>query len=527
MPPSKRNISFVFRRRFSQTVFLLLFFFLFIKTDYSGSDQLEYAVNILFRIDPFLAACVMLAVKGFVSLMLPALGLIILTLLLGRFFCGWVCPMGALIDLFHPLFRSRTKKTDTLYPQLSYTILFFVLAGAFFGLPLAGYLDPFSILVRGLSLSVHPALNQGATSFFTFTYQEAPGFVNAVTEPVYAFLKKTILPFDQKVYSLSLLSAFILFAVFLAELIQRRFFCRNICPLGALLGLNARLGFLKGHGGSNDCKKCRTCRSVCRMGAINEDRHIAMEDCTLCMDCLEKCPRDMITFKYTHSIHPPEPVSITRRAIVASIAGGAILPLFTGSRSLAKTPDPFLIRPPGALPEKKFLRRCVRCGECMKVCIGNALHPTFLEAGIEGMFSPTVRARIGYCEFNCTLCGQVCPTGALQVLQLPAKHIYKIGHAFFDKNRCLPYAKGIPCIVCEEHCPTPDKAIKFNTKIVKNDRGESVEVKQPYIVDNLCIGCGICENKCPLHDKPAVYITSAGEERNSESKLPETTSGYY
>ena len=527
MPGSKRKISLLLWRRLSQAVFLLLFFFLFIRTDYAGSDELAYAVNILFRIDPFLAVCVMLAVKGFVSLMLPALAVIILTLLLGRFFCGWVCPMGALIDLFHPCLRPSTSIIETKFPQLSYIILFFVVTGACFGLPLAGYLDPFSILVRGLSLSVHPALNIGATSFFTFTYHEAPGFVNAVTEPAYAVLKKTILPFDQKVYSLSLLSFFILLSVFLAERLQRRFFCRNICPLGALLGLTARIGFLKSHGGSSECKKCRTCRSVCRMGAINEERNIAMEDCTLCMDCVEKCPRDSIAFSYGRSQNHLEPVSVSRRAIVASLAGGALLPLFTGPRILAKTPDPFLIRPPGALAEEEFVSRCVRCGECMKVCIGNALHPTFLEAGIEGMFSPTVLARIGYCEFNCTLCGQVCPTGALQVLQLTSKHTYKIGHAFFDKNRCLPYAKGIPCIVCEEHCPTPDKAIKFNRAIVQNDRGESVEVKQPYVVDSLCIGCGICENKCPLPDKPAVYITSAGEERNPENRLPETTSGYY
>lgn len=517
---------FILWRRLSQTLFLLLFFFLFIKTDYTGTDEIEYAVNILFRIDPLLAFCVMLATKTFVALMLPALIVIILSLLLGRSFCGWVCPMGALLDLFHPLLKPRARKIDTRFPQLSLIILCFILTTAFFGLPLAGYLDPFSILVRGLSLSAHPALNDVTTAIFTFTYQEAPQFVNAVTEPLYAFLKKTILPYNQKVYTLSLLSGSILLAVFLAELYQRRFFCRNACPLGAFLGLTAWLGVFKGYGGNEDCKKCRTCRSVCRMGAIDEQRRIAMKDCILCMDCLEKCPRSIITFRPAKLSPHPVPVSLTRRSLIGSLAAGALLPVFTGTRSIARVSDPLLIRPPGALTEDDFLERCVRCGECMKICIGNALHPSFLEGGIEGMFSPMLVARVGYCEFNCTLCGQVCPTGAIQILKLQEKHTFKIGHAFFDKNRCLPYAKGIPCIVCEEHCPTPKKAIQFNTATVKNDRGEEMVVKQPYIVDKLCIGCGICENKCPLPDKAAVIITAAGEHRNPEKTIPIISEGY-
>ncbi len=517
----------LYLRRLSQTLFLLLFFFLFIKTDYTGSDRLEYAVNILFRIDPFLAACVILAVKTVVALMLPALVVIALTFVLGRFFCGWACPMGALIDLAHPLLKPRQKHIDTRYPWLPHVILALVLTCAVFGLPLGGHVDPFSILVRGLAVSAHPALDQTLTTFFTWTYQDAPGFVNAVTEPLYTALRATILPPGHRYFSMSLLSGAILVGVFLLELVQRRFFCRNICPLGAMLGLTARTGLFHGHGGSAACRKCRTCRSVCRMGAIDEDRCISMENCTLCMDCLDKCPRKIITFTFARPLTRSVPVSLSRRALVSSIAGGMLLPFFSSARSIARVPDPFLVRPPGALDEPEFLSRCVRCGECMKVCIGNALHPAFLEAGIEGMFSPNLVARIGYCEFNCTLCGQVCPTGAIRELEQPEKHTLKIGHAFFDKNRCLPHAKGIPCIVCEEHCPTPDKAIKFNKAMVINDRGEPVEVRQPHIVDKLCIGCGICENKCPLPDRAAVYITSAGEARNWEKALPLSTPGGY
>ena len=142
----------------------------------------------------------------------------------------------------------------------------------------------------------------------------------------------------------------------------------------------------------------------------------------------------------------------------------------------------------------------------MKVCITNALHPTLLESGLEGMFSPRLVPQIGYCEFNCTLCGQVCPTGAIRRLALQEKQQTVIGIAYFDKNHCLPYAKGIPCIVCEEHCPTPDKAIKFHEVITTNPEGQAVKVKQPYLVDKLCIGCGICENRCPLEGEKGVVV---------------------
>ena len=502
-------------RRVCQTLFFTLFLFLFIKTDYSGSDELTWAVNLLFRIDPLLAFSAILATKTVIALMLPAAITLVLTTLFGRFFCGWVCPLGTLIDGSRHLFPARKKSPEPGRRQLKYSLLIFLLAAALFGLPLTGLFDPFSLLVRGLTFAVHPALDSATTTFFTWTYQHAPGWVNAVTEPVYALLK-SMLPFAAKVFGLSVFSLLLLLTVLGLSSLESRFFCRKVCPLGALLALCSRFSLFSLTGGGPDCGKCRQCRTICRMAAIDEQRSIASAECTLCLDCLAQCPKGRISYSWTRRIAGKQAVDLSRRAVLTSLTTGMLVPLVLPTRLLARSSDPLLIRPPGALAEAAFLGRCVRCGECMKVCIGNALQPTWLEAGLEGIFTPRLIGRIGYCEYNCTLCGQVCPTSAIKRLTREEKQKTVIGRAFFDKNRCLPYAKGIPCMVCEEHCPTPDKAIKFRDARVLNSRGEQVDLRQPSVIDELCIGCGICENKCPLSGGSAVIVTAEGESRRGE-----------
>jgi polyferredoxin/ferredoxin len=501
-------------RRIGQVLFFALFLFVFIKTDYSGSDELTWAVNLLFRIDPLLAFSAMLAGKTVIALMFPAMVTLILTLIFGRFFCGWICPLGALIDVTKSILIPKKNNQDPGRRRIKYYLLFFLLSSSLFGMPLTGYIDPFSLLVRGLTFAVHPALDTAAKSFFTFTYQHGPAWLNMLTEPMYALLKGYILPFASKVYALSVFSLFLLLTVLGLSSLERRFFCRKICPLGALLALCSRFSLFTLTGGGPQCGKCRQCRSICRMGAIDEDRTITSSECTLCLDCLAHCPGSRIHYGRKKLVAGTQAIDLSRRAVVTSLTAGVLVPFILPTRLVARYADPLLIRPPGALAEEEFLSRCVRCGECMKVCIGNALHSTWLEAGIEGIFTPRLIGRIGYCEYNCTLCGQVCPTGAIKKLTKEEKHITVIGRATFDKNRCLPYASGTPCIVCEEHCPTSDKAIKFREVEVVNNNGKKVKLRQPYVIGELCIGCGICENRCPLSGGAAVIVTSEGESRH-------------
>ncbi|MEW6587115.1 MAG: 4Fe-4S binding protein, partial [Nitrospirota bacterium] len=311
----------------------------------------------------------------------------------------------------------------------------------------------------------------------------------------------------------------IFFAVLGLNLIEKRFWCRYLCPLGALLGLLSRFSILKREV-SEGCSNCGLCAASCQGGAISEENEVWKNtECLACFSCDDICPRNAVSFGFGRKKSPS--MELGRRQLVLSVCSGVLaVPLMRSSPFAG--PDysnPTVLRPPGALEEKEFLKRCVRCGECMKVCVTNGLQPTLLEAGLEGIWSPRLIPRIGHCEYRCTLCGQVCPSGALRRLSLKEKTKIRIGLAMIDKGRCLPYAHATPCIVCEEMCPTSPKAIWFEEAIVKGRDGKDIFVKQPRIDLNLCIGCGICEAKCPVGNRAAICVTNIGESRSTANQL--------
>ena len=232
-----------------------------------------------------------------------------------------------------------------------------------------------------------------------------------------------------------------------------------------------------------------------------------------------------------HFVRPPgeTELDLRRRSVIfgATAGIGAVLLVRTSALGKGKTFNPSLIRPPGSLGEDDFLSRCIRCSECMKVCPTNAIQPALVEGGVEGLWTPVLKMRMGYCEYECNLCSQVCPTQAIRRISVEDKQKVKIGLAFFDKNRCLPYAFSRTCIVCEEHCPTPKKAIWFQEVQVMGPDGNTTTVKQPHVNPELCIGCGICETKCPIADQRGVYVTSVGETRNPKNQvLLDSSAGY-
>ena len=249
----------------------------------------------------------------------------------------------------------------------------------------------------------------------------------------------------------------------------------------------------------------------------------------MCMNCVADCPESGLVFRFfPATLTTREGPDLDRRRVLTSLAAGAaLLPILRSAPGLAVEHSRARIRPPGSLDEFNFLERCIRCGECMKVCPNHALHPSFTEAGPEGLWTPVLVARIGYCEPGCVLCGQVCPTGAIWEFTLREKgwtggvnpSPIRLGTAFYDRGRCLPWAMATECIVCEEWCPTSPKAIYLQPADVASREGQLRRVRQPYVDPALCVGCGACEHTCPVNDAPAVYVSSVGESRSKTNQM--------
>lgn len=485
--------------RISQIAFLTLFIVLFVQTEYRGHDEINAAVNTFFRVDPLVLASYLLAAKSWTWLLLPALAMVVATLLLGRFFCGWICPLGTVLDLLTPKKRKRLP-ISALKGNLKYWLLLPILAAALFNLNLAGLLDPMAILLRALTFFLYPLLGLMARAGWVELYRMI-GERRDVIAPAYDLLHTNLLPFRETLYPLAAFSALILLAIIALEYFEERNWCRNLCPLGTLLGWLGRFSIFKRipPGLCSDCGKCRT---LC---PTTFDRDLlAKEDCILCMECQLHCPHQRISFRLSPRHTGSGPLLPERRVLLGGMTAGLLLAIPTRFRPPGQGLR--LLRPPGVRDEDEFLNKCVRCGECMKVCLKNALYPAAWQAGMEGIYTPLVIPRLGYCEYNCTLCGQVCPTGAIPKLPTISKQREVIGKAVLDKNHCLPFAKKIDCIVCEEHCPIPSKAIRSRETEVVGLDGARKKVKEPYVVEDICNGCGICENVCPLETKAGIEV---------------------
>jgi polyferredoxin len=453
-------------RQISQIFFVILFLWFCITTALGDNWwQLRgWPVNWFIQLDPLVGLGTILTTRTLYAGLLWGLLTIGLTIILGRFFCGWICPFGAIHQFIgfcakhkKPVHHKIRVNRYSFRQSIKYFLLFFFLAAA--------TIDLLEILAPGHPL-IAGSLQIGLLDPISLLYRS----VNLVMLPF----------FDGPVVRLSSSfrfydGAWVIGIIFITALslnfIRPRFYCRYICPLGALFAIFSRFSIFRIGKNKSECINCEVCEKNCE-GACSPTSRIRVNECVLCMNCINDCKHDMMSYRTcpseTGEIVSPD---MTRRGIMISLAFGALVsPMFKLSGLTSSNWNSTLVRPPGSLSENEFLKRCIKCGQCMRICPTNVIHPAGLDFGFESLWTPSLNFQIGTsgCQHNCIACGNICPTAAIRPITLDermgtgpyeAQKPLKIGTAFVDHGRCLPWSMDLPCIVCQENCPVSPKAI--------------------------------------------------------------------
>lgn len=444
---------------------------------------------------------------------------VIATILLGRVFCGWVCPFGTLhhfVGYLGQLGRWPRRKIEAnRYRKifaLKYYILAAMLLATVFGVQQAGLADPIALMTRSVTATLLPADDAAGIALFGEAAKDFTWFS------------------QQHVTVGAWLLGGVFAVLLLANLWVPRFFCRALCPLGAMLGLMSRWNLLRFRRNLEACTDCGLCDAVCP-GAAEPAQQLRTAECMVCFNCSDACPSEAIGFVAGDGSHAQERVEpdLDRRGlIVAALAGFFAWPFGKMASAALGTDGSRPVRPPGALPEKDFLAACIKCQQCGRACPTNVIQPALLQTDLEGLWTPVMNFKLGYCEHNCTTCGEVCPTAAIRPLALDEKHgrgefaeagPIRVGTAFVDRGRCLPWAMNRPCIVCEEVCPVSPKAIYLEPVEATTRQGKTILLHRPRVDPTRCTGCGICSNKCPVAGSAAIYVRPVNASRDADRRL--------
>ncbi len=487
-------------RRGVQVAFLIGFIVLLWRTQWPLPEGIPR--QIFLRADPLAALVAWLSPTPVaLKIFIPALVVLVTGMVFGRFFCGWVCPLGTTIDISDYLFfRRRKQRNDLSRPTWKYYVLAATLVAALFGTQLAWLGDPIPLLTRTWATVIRPLALVGYSA------------VVIAGQPLLRAMGMRLMPVEAPTFNLSVLTALFFAGILLLGLISRRYWCRSLCPLGALFALVCRFGIIRRRVGDL-CVKCGRCASNCKMDAIDreEPAHTRTAECILCGDCLD-CPHPGATsigVTLDMGENTAEVDLSKRHALAAMVIGGAYGLIVQVTPRRHHYHDK-LIRPPGAIlrradgsprrmTEEEFRDLCIRCGLCMRACPTAAIQPASTEAGVDGFFTPMIVPRIGWCAQNCNACGEVCPTGALNPFRVEEKPQIHIGLATIDQSKCLAWRRGdlySLCLVCAEHCA-------YGAVEVREYEGE----RRPFVNPDVCVGCGECEHVCPVGPEAAITVS--------------------
>ena len=541
-------------RRAYEALFLGLFLFFLFITDLRYLKG--WPVSLFLEATPLVAVSTALTTHTIYRNLVWGLVIIAVTMMLGRVWCNWMCPFGILHHIFGNIGRPKTTKQliEVNRYRKIYAVKYYILATMIAMASL--WIIPTTLDAPNKIISAYRSkelTKTGVARFFTAfktgiaesaeEHKEGNSTLQiGLLDPIALTVRSlttSVLPTVDKategVYNepREYWQAWIVGLIFIGFLVANwwipRFFCRAICPLGALLGIFSRFSLWRIDRDPVRCTDCDLCLKSCE-GASDPHMDLRKSECFVCLNCIEDCPHDALSFRFLprKASEVAYPTVDRRQLMLAGLFGFLFFPMARLSGGVKKNFNRAIIRPPGSVAEDEFLRRCIKCDQCIRVCPTNVLQPSLFEGGIEGLWTPIMISKMGWCELNCTLCSQVCPTGAIREISIAeklgvgpfeGKGPIKTGTAFYNQGRCLPWAMDVSCVVCEEVCPVSPKAI-FTRNVEVTDRwGATLELKRPFIDAEKCIGCGICEHECPVKDDPAVYVTGIGETRDKNRSL--------
>lgn len=444
-------------------------------------------------IDPLVSLSTAIASRSWVWSLMCAAVILIVCVLIPRGFCGYLCPLGTTIDLFDWAIAGRVKKfrvpDDGWWVHVKYYLLAGTLVAAVCGVLVSGFFSAIPVITRGMLFLVDPVQSGVARGWHLIPSVNVGHFV----------------------------SLFLFGAVLCLGFLRPRFWCKYVCPSGAIFSLG-NLFRVTERKVESSCINCNKCVEICPFDAIKPDFTTRTTDCTLCQSCGGVCPTHAIKFVERWNVvelkvendPPTNETALGRRGFFSLAAGGTAAAVGgVGLAGVTKAfganlddPESFRpVRPPGSVPEQEFLEMCIRCGECFKACPNNVLQPEGFEQGLEGLWTPLVNADWAGCESSCNACGQVCPTGAIRALPLAEKKVARMGLAIVNEATCLPFAGREACDLCVQECNAAGyRAIEYTQVGTEVDEdGQPIEgtgYLAPAVIEDLCVGCGLCQTRC-------------------------------
>ncbi len=440
---------------------------------------------------------------------------IMLTISFGRVYCSSICPLGTYQDFISRIgmkFKKRkkykySKPQDILRYSITAVTFISFFAGTMFVFNL---LDPYSLFGK---------------IFYNF-FRPILIFINNIFAELFHSFGSAYFHHTEMIEynGAMILVVGLMFALVTVMAIFRgRLYCNTICPAGGLLSLISKMSFFRLDFKDEACAVCGACATVCKAECIDiKNRTLDFTRCISCYNCLTACPENSFEFKSfknkanINQDHESK-VDLNKRAMITGSTAVGALAMLSTKIVFANTNNDFRERdglkpvlPPGAKSLKHYTKHCIACQLCVSACPTGVIQQKFYDLPDLGLMQPRMDYIKNFCTYECTRCGEICPTEAISPLTIEEKKTTQIGYVELDKHICIVFADETDCGACSEHCPT--KAVYMVPW--RN-------IRAPEINPDICVGCGACEFACPTMPHKAIYVISNTKHKKAEKPKQE------